>query len=53
MQKDKSITQSYFSVPKDVRLCDKYIYPSIYHTIVFFCTKRCKIKFNALFYYEY
>ena len=30
---------------------DKYI-PCIYHTNLFFCTKRCKIKFNALFYYE-
>ena len=30
---------------------DKYI-PYNYHTILFFCTKRYKIKFNALFYYE-
>ena len=26
---------------------DTYI-PCIYHTILFFCTKRCEIKFNAL-----
>ena len=24
----------------------------IYHTILFSCPKRCKIKFNTLFYYE-
>ena len=24
----------------------------LYHTVLFFCSKRCKIKFNTLFDYE-
>ena len=33
--------------------CKKIKYfSSIYHSILFFCPKRCKIKFKALFDYE-
>ena len=30
---------------------NKY-FTCIYHSVLFFCTKEPKIKFNALFYYE-
>ena len=31
--------------------CRKY-FSCFYHSILFFCSKKCKIEFNALFHYE-
>ena len=31
--------------------CKKY-FTCFYHSVLFFCSKRCKIKFNTLFDYE-
>ena len=35
-----------------IRCRKKNYFTCIYHSISFFCSKRCKIKFNTLFNYE-
>ena len=35
-----------------IRCRKKKYFTCIYHSISFFCSKRCKIKFNTLFDYE-
>ena len=41
-----NISLEYLSL---ILLC---IHLNIYHSVLFFCTKRYKIKFNTLFYYK-
>ena len=53
-----SITQPYFSVPKDVRLnSTQYLiktksFTCVCHSTLCFCPKRRETKFNSLFHYE-
>ena len=53
-----SITQPYFSVPKDVRLNSTHYliktksFTCVCHSTLFFCPKRRETKFNSLFHYE-